>query len=31
VKYPEGWKWIQWHMSVGTPSQYLKNGKPITQ
>jgi ketosteroid isomerase-like protein len=24
VKYPDGWKWIQWHMSVGTPSQYVK-------
>lgn len=31
VKYPTGWKWIQWHMSIGTPSQFLKNGKPITQ
>jgi hypothetical protein len=24
VKQPDGWKWIQWHMSVGTPSQLLK-------
>lgn len=24
VKYPDGWKWIQWHMSVGTPSEYVK-------
>jgi len=20
VKYPDGWKWIQWHMSVGVPA-----------
>jgi hypothetical protein len=20
VKYPDGWKWIQWHMSVGIPA-----------
>lgn len=26
VKYPDGWKWIQWHMSVGTPSQYVPEG-----
>ncbi|HEX8185791.1 MAG TPA: nuclear transport factor 2 family protein [Blastocatellia bacterium] len=21
VKYPDGWKWIQWHMSVAGPAQ----------
>jgi hypothetical protein len=27
VKYPDGWKWIQYHMSVAAPSTILKNGK----
>jgi hypothetical protein len=27
VKYPDGWKWIQYHMSVAAPSKTLKNGK----
>lgn len=26
VKYPDGWKWIQYHMSVAAPSQTVKTG-----
>lgn len=25
VKYPDGWKWIQYHMSVAAPSETVKN------
>ena len=25
IKQPDGWKWIQWHMSVGKPSQFQKS------
>jgi len=27
VKIGGEWKWVQWHMSVGAPREYLKNGK----
>jgi hypothetical protein len=29
VKYPDGWKFIQWHMSVARPSKYFSNKIPI--
>lgn len=29
VKYPDGWKWIQYHMSVAAPSQTYKKGSPV--
>ena len=29
VKFKDGWKWIQYHMSVASQSQTYKNGKPI--
>lgn len=27
VKYPEGWKWIQYHMSAAAPSETVKVGE----
>jgi hypothetical protein len=30
LKTSGGWRWIQWHMSIGTPSEFLKDGKPTT-
>jgi hypothetical protein len=29
VKYADGWKWIQYHMSVAGPSQMYKDGKAV--
>ena len=29
VKHPDGWKFIQWHMSVAQPPKFYKNGSPI--
>lgn len=29
VKYPDGWKFIQWHMSVAEPPKYTKAGSPV--
>lgn len=28
VKHADGWKWIQYHISVAAPSNNYKNGKP---
>ena len=30
VKYPDGWKFIQWHMSVAEPFKVYKDGKLVT-
>ena len=30
VKTADGWKWIQWHMSVGGQPQLVKDGKVAT-
>jgi hypothetical protein len=27
VKVGSEWKWVQWHMSVGAPREFLKNGQ----
>lgn len=27
VKMGGEWKWVQWHMSVGSPREFLKNGQ----
>lgn len=29
VKYPDGWKWIQWHMSTGGPVEIYKDGAKV--
>ncbi|MEM9553227.1 MAG: hypothetical protein AAGC60_03135 [Acidobacteriota bacterium] len=31
VKYPDGWKWIQWHMSTGGPVEVYQNGVKVVQ
>ena len=29
VKYEDGWKWIQWHMSTAGPTKIYKNGELV--
>jgi hypothetical protein len=29
VRYDDGWKWIQWHMSVGAPVKVFKDGELV--
>jgi hypothetical protein len=31
VKYPDGWRWIQWHMSVAEPTVPLLEGRPFAK
>src|ERR1051325_7176042 len=29
VKIAGEWKWVQWHMSVGSPREFVNNGQEI--
>lgn len=29
VRYDDGWKWIQWHMSVAAPVEIYRNGEKV--
>jgi hypothetical protein len=31
LRYPDGWKWIQWHMSTAGPVRIYKDGKLLWQ
>ena len=31
VKYPDGWKWIQWHMSIAEPTVPLMEGRALAK